>query len=103
MLQLLINFILLTIIADIPVIVYGLKNSYKSLLFEGSKRIIEIADSIEEVKSHLFYCERKATQNLKHCNDQTIMNGPEIEIGADELYRAACKYCYQQKTFISPL
>jgi thymidine kinase len=89
---------LLTIIADIPVIVYGLKTNHKSQLFVGSKRILELADSIEEIKSTCFYCERKATQNLKHCKDKTILDGPEIEIGADEMYRATCKYCYQSRT-----
>ena len=49
---------------DIPVLCYGLKTNFKGYLFEGSKRLLEIADSINEIKS-ICKCGFKATMNAK--------------------------------------
>ena len=89
---------LASIYADIPVILYGLKTNFKGLLFEGTKRILEIADSIEEIKTTCFFCNKKATHNLKLIAGYPTLSGPDIELGADETYKPSCKYCYHKKT-----
>ena len=38
-------------IVDIPAFCYGLRTDYTSHLFPGAKRLMEIADEIEEIKT----------------------------------------------------
>ena len=79
---------------DIPVICYGLKTNFKSYLFEGSKRLIEIADSITEIKS-LCSCGANATVNARLINGELVTSGDEIVIGGDETYVAMCYTCWR--------
>lgn len=88
----------LTLIEDLPVICYGLRTDFKSHLFEGSLRLMELADSIEEVKATCHYCNRKSIMNLKHVNGQAVVEGPSIEMGAEEKYYPVCYKCYSIQT-----
>lgn len=81
---------------NIPVICYGLRSNYKSLLFEGSKRLLELADSIEEVKSTCHYCNRKSIMNMRHNNGVAVISGDGIELGAEDKYYATCFSCYDE-------
>lgn len=81
-------------ILDIPVICYGLRTDFRTELFTGSKRLLEIADSIEEIKTTCAFCNRKAIFNLKLVNGKPTKTGPQIELGADEKYVPACSRCY---------
>jgi len=83
-----------TMDCNIPVIAYGLKTNFKGQLFEGSKRLLELADSMEEIKTTCFFCNRKATQNGKFRNGRPVLEGPEIEMGAEDKYLPVCKYCF---------
>ncbi len=79
---------------DIPVICYGLRTDFKSYLFEGSKRLMELADAIEEVKATCHFCNKKSIMNLKHVNGVAVNEGPSIELGAEEKYFASCYECF---------
>jgi thymidine kinase len=79
---------------DIPVLCYGLRTDFKTNLFEGSKRLMELADSIEEVKATCHYCNRKSIMNLKHVNGLATSEGPSVELGAEEKYFPSCYSCY---------
>ncbi len=79
----------------IPVLCYGLKTNFKSYLFEGSKRLIEIADSITEIKS-ICSCGAKATINARFVNGKIVTTGDEIQIGGDEKYMAMCYNCWRK-------
>lgn len=79
---------------DIPVICYGLRTDFRSNLFEGSKRLMELADSIEEVKATCYFCNRKSIMNLKHVNGVACVDGPSIQLGAEEKYYPTCFRCY---------
>ncbi|WP_293262834.1 thymidine kinase [Nannocystis sp.] len=48
-----------------PVICYGLRTDFRTGLFPGSRRLLELADSIEEVKVTCQFCNRKAIFNLR--------------------------------------
>ena len=78
----------------VPVICYGLRQDFRGHLFEGSKRLLELADSIEEVKTTCAFCNRKATMNLKHLNGRASIAGLSIELGSEEKYFPACYPCY---------
>ena len=78
---------------DIVVLCYGLKTNFKSELFEGSKRLLELAESIQEIKS-ICRCGNKATFNALIVNGRVTTEGAEIQIGGDEKYEAMCYACY---------
>jgi len=78
-----------------PVICYGLRTDYMSNLFSGSKRLMELADSIEEIKTTCINCNKKATINAKFINNEIIYFGSsEPDIGAEEKYKAMCWSCW---------
>jgi thymidine kinase len=82
---------------NIPVICYGLRTDFRGNLFEGSKRLFEVADSIEEVKTTCAFCNRKAIFNLKLLDGKPTLTGPTIELGAEEKYLPACSICYREQ------
>jgi thymidine kinase len=82
---------------NIPVICYGLRADFRTKLFEGSARLFELADSIEEIKTTCAFCNRKAITNLKHVNGVATLSGPSIELGAEEKYFPACYGCYKKQ------
>ncbi len=82
---------------DIPILCYGLRTDFKSFLFEGSRRLMELADSIEEVKATCHYCNRKSIMNLKHVNGLATNQGPSVDLGAEEKYLPACYRCYTKE------
>ena len=77
----------------IPVICYGLLTNFKTELFEGSKRLIEISDSLMEIKS-VCACGKKATVNARFVDGKLVTDGEEIMLGGDESYKALCYNCY---------
>ena len=77
----------------VPVLCYGLKTDFRTKLFEGSKRLVEIADSLTELKS-ICACGRKATVNARFSNGKLVTRGSVIEIGGDERYKAICYDCF---------
>jgi thymidine kinase len=81
----------------IPVICYGLRTDFKTRLFPASARLMELADSIEEIKTTCQYCERKAIFNLKFVNGVPTREGPSVELGAEEKYAPACALCYAEQ------
>lgn len=81
----------------IPVICYGLRTDFKSHLFEGTLRLLELADSIEEVKATCFFCNRKSIMNLKHVNGVATNEGDTVDLGAEEKYFPTCYACYRRE------
>ena len=83
---------------SINIICYGLRTDFKTQLFPGSKRLFELADSIEEIKSSCF-CNSKTSVNARlDENKKIITDGEQIEIGGDEKYISLCRKCYFEKT-----
>ena len=79
------------------VICYGLRTDFKSKLFEGSRRLFEIADTIDEVKSTC-HCGRKTIVNARIDRDGNFVNeGAQVEIGGDDRYVAVCRKCWRNK------
>lgn len=80
---------------DIPVICYGLLKDFTSHLFEGSKRLVETANSIEEIKT-VCACGKKATEVIRYVNGVATSTGKQIVIdGAKEevIYDSTCRLC----------
>lgn len=81
---------------NLTVVCYGLKSDFKTNLFAGSKRLLEIADKIEEIESTCKLCNNKAIYNGKFINDKLVTEGNPISIGGDETYKALCSKCYMK-------
>lgn len=76
---------------DINVICYGLRTDFKSKLFPASKRLFELADDIEEIKTTCD-CGEKASINARFSKDgKIITEGSQILVGGDDLYHAICR------------
>jgi thymidine kinase len=86
-----------TLLKQIPVICYGLRTDFKSKLFAGALRLLEVADSIEEVKATCHFCNRKSILNLRHIDGQACFDGPVVQLGAEERYYPACYSCYREQ------
>jgi thymidine kinase len=81
----------------VPVICYGLRTDFRTRLFEGAQRLMEVADSIEEIKTTCAFCNRKAIFNLKLADGVPTISGPRIDLGTEEKYLPACAGCYSAR------
>lgn len=91
----------LTRVMDIPVIAYGLRTDFRRRLFEGSARLMELADSLEEIKTTCRFCNRKAVFNLRHdAEGRALLEGPTVQLGAEAGYSPVCHPCYQERTVL---
>lgn len=81
---------------DINVMCYGLRTDFQTKLFEGSKRLLELADNIEELKISC-ECGRKAIVNTRiDKNGEIVLDGEQIEIGGNDRYISLCRRCYHK-------
>ena len=81
---------------DTPVLCFGLRSDFLTQLFEGSKRLFEIADSITEIKS-VCRCGKKAIVNARIADGRVVTAGEQIEIGGNDKYEGMCWGCWQQR------
>lgn len=79
----------------IPVICYGLKSDFRSLLFEGSKRLLELADEIEEIPT-ICWCGKKARFNARYVGNILVREGETIVLGANDAYTPLCRKHYYE-------
>jgi len=84
-------------ILNIPVICYGLRSDFKMSIFEGSKYLMTMADSIEEIKTICSECKnKKAIVNARFKDNIIITEGEQIEIGGNESYKPLCRNCFKK-------
>jgi len=88
----------ITVDPGVPVICYGLRTDFRTKLFPGAQRLMELADRIEEVKVTCQYCAKKAICNLRFVNGAPTVIGPQIQLGADEHYAPVCWAHYDEAT-----
>lgn len=83
---------------EIPVMCYGLRADFKNNLFEGSERLLAIADEIHEVKT-VCWCGSKATCNARYNENGIVREGEQILLGANDKYIALCRKHYKEGNF----
>ena len=82
---------------DIPVLCFGLRTDFLTHVFPGSKRLLELADSITEIKT-VCACGRKATVNARvDENGRVITHGDQVFLGGNDSYVAMCHRCWKKK------
>ncbi len=82
---------------DIPVLCFGLRTDFLTHLFPGSRRLMEIAESITEIKT-MCECGRKATVNARiDGTGKVVTEGEQVFIGGNESYVAMCHKCWRRR------
>jgi thymidine kinase len=87
----------ITLTHNVPVICYGLRTDFRTRLFPGTQRLLELADSIEEVKVTCQFCNRKAVYNIRFIGGKATMRGEQVQLGAEESYAPSCFRCYRDR------
>ena len=79
---------------DIPVMCFGLRTDFLTHLFPGSRRLMEIADTIQEIKT-ICDCGNKATVNARiDTEGHIITQGEQVFLGGNDSYIAMCHRCW---------
>lgn len=81
---------------NVPVIAYGLRSDFRTRGFPGSIRLMELAHSIEELKT-ICRCGRKATLNARTVDGTFTSSGDQVAIDGDVGYESMCGTCYLLK------
>lgn len=76
------------------IVCYGLKTDFKGKLFEGSKALIELSDSIIEIDSSCKLCAEKSIFNMRVIDKVPIFHGKQLVSGGDNKYTSVCAKCY---------
>lgn len=81
---------------EIPVFCYGLRTDFLTHLFEGSRRLFEVADSVSEIKT-VCSCGKKAIVNARiDGKGNVVTEGGQVLIGGNDSYVAMCHSCWKQ-------
>lgn len=82
---------------DLPVLCFGLRTDFLTRLFPGSQRLMELADSLTEIKT-VCACGRKATVNARlDSRGRILTQGDQVFLGGNDSYIAMCHKCWKEK------
>ncbi len=91
----------IVVLDGIPVLAYGIRTDFKTNAFPGSRRLLELAHSLEELKT-ICRCGRKALFNARLVGGRFVFDGDQVAI--DELspdrvtYESMCAECYLRES-----
>ena len=82
---------------DLPVLCFGLRTDFLTHFFPGAQRLMELADSLTEIKT-VCACGRKATVNARiDANGRITTEGSQVLLGGNDRYVAMCHKCWKEK------
>lgn len=82
---------------NLPVLCFGLRTDFLTHFFPGAQRLMELADSLTEIKT-VCACGRKATVNARiDENGRIITAGSQVFLGGNDSYVAMCHKCWKDK------
>ena len=82
---------------DLPVLCFGLRTDFLTHFFPGAQRLMELADSLTEIKT-VCRCGRKATVNARiDASGNIVTKGSQIMLGGNDSYIAMCHQCWRKK------
>jgi thymidine kinase len=92
------DLIKIVLLDNIPVIAYGIRTDFLTVAFPGSRRLLEIAHTIEELKT-ICRCGRKAMFSARKNGNQFVFDGQQVAIeGISASYESLCGNCYLQES-----
>ena len=78
----------------VPVMCFGLRTDFQTRLFPGSRRLMEVADTIQEIKT-ICDCGAKATVNARiDGTGHIVTEGAQVVLGGNDSYIAMCHKCW---------
>ncbi len=84
----------IAVLENIPVIAYGLRTDFVTAGFSGSRRLLEVAHSLEELKT-MCRCGKKAILNSRRVGDRFVFDGEQVAIDGENVgYESLCGACY---------
>lgn len=84
----------IAVVENVPVLCYGIRTDFRTAAFEGSRRLLEISHSLEELKT-ICRCGRKAIFNARIVAGEFVLDGAQVAIdGLDAAYESMCASCY---------
>ena len=88
----------IALIDAIPVLAYGIRTDFQTVAFPGSRRLLEVAHSLEELKT-ICRCGRKAIFNGRRIAGQFVFDGAQVAIDGEEVtYESLCGVCYLEES-----
>lgn len=97
----------IALLEDVPVLAYGIRTDFQTVAFPGSRRLLEIAHSLEELKT-ICRCGRKAVFNARKVDGVFVFDGDQVAIDAsssegvdgvhETTYESLCGLCYLQES-----
>ena len=82
---------------DLPVLCFGLRTDFLTHFFPGAQRLMELADSLTEIKT-VCACGRKATVNARIDGaGRIVTEGAQVMLGGNDSYVAMCHQCWKKK------
>ena len=82
---------------DLPVLCFGLRTDFLTHFFPGARRLMELADSLTEIKT-VCACGRKATVNARiDGNGRIVTQGDQVFLGGNDSYIAMCHQCWMKQ------
>ena len=86
---------------NIPVLCYGLRTNFLGEFFEGSSRLLAIADNLHEIKTICSMCTKKATMVVRVDADGNVQtDGKVVALGGNDIYKSVCRKHFQKLTKI---
>jgi thymidine kinase len=83
---------------DVPVLAYGIRTDFQTVAFPGSRRLLEIAHSLEELKT-ICRCGRKAMFNARLVDGVFVFDGDQVAIDQGRVtYESLCGACYLEES-----
>ncbi len=88
----------IAVLDGIPVLAYGIRTDFRTHAFPGSRRLLDIAHSVEELKT-ICRCGRKALFNARLVDGRFVFEGDQVAIdGAEVTYESLCAECYLRES-----
>jgi thymidine kinase len=89
----------IAVMEDVPVLAYGIRTDFRTEAFPGSARLLEVAHSLEELKT-ICRCGRKALFNARKVGSRYVFDGQQVAIDTlnDVAYESLCAACYLEES-----
>ncbi|MEV5597953.1 thymidine kinase [Streptomyces sp. NPDC052496] len=89
---------------ELDVFAFGISTDFRSKLFPGSQRLVELADRIEVLQVEaLCWCGARATHNARTLDGQMVVEGAQVVIGdvhsapAEVGYEVLCRRHHRRR------
>lgn len=87
----------IAVLDSVPVLAYGIRGDFRTRSFPGSGRLMEIAHTLEELKT-ICRCGRKAMFNARTADGDLVLDGEQVAIDGEVAYESLCASCYLERS-----